>query len=122
MAKKKRKVYKGVAHVLATFNNTIIAIADEEGNTLVTYSPTRLGFKNARKRTAYAATQAAISAGTIAKDKFGMQEIDVKIKGVGQGRNGVVKGLAASGLRVTMIADVSRIPHNGCRARKKPRG
>ena len=119
---KRRKVFKGTAHVLATFNNTIVTITDENGNTLVTYSPTRLGFKNARKRTAYAATQAAISAGTTAKDKFGMQEIEIRVKGVGQGRNAAIKGLAASGLRVTLIADVTKTPHNGCRPRKKPHG
>jgi len=119
--KAKRKVFSGIAHVLATFNNTIVTITDEEGNTLVTYSPPRVGFKNAKKRTAYAATQAALNAGAAAMEKYGLQEVKVYVKGAGIGRNAAIKGLVSAGLRITMLADVTRTPHNGCRPKKKPR-
>ncbi len=119
--KKRRKVQKGIAHILATFNNTIVTIADEDGNTLVSYSPPRVGFKNAKKRTAYAATQAALNAAAAAMDKYGLQEVKVYVKGAGIGRNAAIKGLASAGLKITLLADVTRTPHNGCRPKKKPR-
>lgn len=119
--KKRRKVLKGLAHILATFNNTIVTITDEEGNTLVSYSPPRVGFKNAKKRTAYAATQAALNAAAAAMDKYGLQEVKVYVKGAGIGRNAAIKGLASAGLKITLLADVTRTPHNGCRPKKKPR-
>ncbi len=119
--KNKRKVLKGIVHILATFNNTIVTITDEEGATLVSYSPPRVGFKNAKKRTAYAATQAAINAAAAAMDKYGLQEVKVYVKGAGIGRNAAIKGLVTAGLKVTMLADVTKTPHNGCRPKKKPR-
>jgi len=118
--KKKIKVQKGIAHILTTFNNTIVNISDEQGNTLVSYSPAKFGFKNTKKRTAYAATKAATSAASYAMEKYGLEEVKVYIKGAGQGRNAAVKGLASAGLRVTMIADLTKLPHNGCRAKKVP--
>lgn len=118
---KKRKVFKGIAHVLATFNNTIITITDEEGNALVTYSPARVGFKNAKKRTAYAATKAAMAAAAAAMDNYGLKEVKVYVKGAGIGRNAAIKGIASAGLKVTMLVDVTKTPHNGCRPKKKPR-
>lgn len=119
--KTKRKVTSGIAHILATFNNTIVTITDEEGNTLVSYSPPRVGFKHAKKRTAYAATQAALNAAAAAMDRYGLREVKVYVKGAGIGRNAAIKGLASAGLRITLLADVTRTPHNGCRPKKKPR-
>lgn len=119
--KAKVKVQAGEAHILATFTNTIISITDEKGNALVQYTPARVGFKNSKKKTPYAATKAAFAAATEAIDKYGLREIKVFIKGAGVGRNAAVKGLASAGLEVTLLADVTRTPHNGCRPPRKPR-
>jgi len=119
--KKKISVKEGIVNILATYNNTFITISDRNGNVLVQYTPAKLGFKNTKKRTAYAATQAAIAAGQLAVDKFGMESVKVYVKGVGMGRNPAIKGIASSGLRVKMIVDTSSPPFNGPRPRKKPR-
>ena len=119
--KAKRKVHTGIAYILASFNNTIVTITDEQGNALVNYSPPRIGFKNSKKRTAYAATQAALNAASVAMDKYGLQEVKVYIKGAGIGRNAAVKGLVSAGLNITMLADITKTPHNGCRPKRKPR-
>ncbi len=119
--KAKVKVTSGEAHILATFNNTIVSITDEQGNALVQYTPGRVGFKNSKKKTAYAATRAASAAATEAIDKYGLREVKVYVKGAGVGRNAAVKGLASAGLVVNLLADVTRTPHNGCRPPRKPR-
>lgn len=119
--KAKIKVLTGEAHILATFTNTIISLTDDNGNALVQYSPARVGFKNSKKKTAYAATRAASAAAAEAIEKYGLREVKVYVKGAGVGRNAAVKGLASAGLEVTLLADVTRTPHNGCRPPRKPR-
>ena len=117
----KKNVQKGMAMIKSTFNNTIITITDEEGNTLIQGSPAVVGFGGARRSTAFAATKAAQDTAEKAIKKFGLQEVKVFVKGPGSGRNAAVKGLDAAGLRVTYLADRTPIPHNGCRPRKAPR-
>lgn len=119
--KAKVKVLAGEAHILATFNNTVVTLTDETGNTLVQYTPARVGFKNSKKKTPYAATKAAFAAASEAIDKYGLREVKVYVKGAGVGRNAAVKGLASAGLSVTLLADMTRTPHNGCRPPRKPR-
>lgn len=119
--KTKVKVTSGEAHILATFTNTIVTLTDEQGNALVQYTPSRVGFKNSKKKTAYAATRAAAAAAADAIDKYGLREVKVYVRGAGVGRNAAVKGLASAGLAVTLLADVTRTPHNGCRPPRKPR-
>lgn len=119
--KAKIKVAVGVANISATFNNTIVTIADEQGNVLVSYTPAKVGFKNSKKRTAYAATKAAVAAGSSAVEKYGLKDVKVFVKGAGVGRNAAIKGLASAGLNVTLLADITRTPHNGCRPARKPR-
>jgi small subunit ribosomal protein S11 len=117
----KSKVQKGMAMITATFNNTIITLTDEEGNTLVQGSPAVVGFGGARRSTAFAATKAAQDSAEKAIKKYGLKEVKVFVKGAGSGRNAAVKGLDAAGLRITYLADKTPIPHNGCRPRKAPR-
>jgi len=120
--KKSKKVVKNaVAHILATFNNTIISITDPEGKLLVQRSPVNIGFKNSKKSTAFAATKAAKDAADIASKKYGVTDLKVIIKGPGAGRNAAVKGLDLAGLKVTSLVDITPVPHNGCRPRKRPR-
>lgn len=119
--KAKVKVLAGEAHILATFNNTVVTLTDESGNALVQYTPARVGFKNSKKKTPYAATKAAFAAATEVIDKYGLREVKVFVKGAGVGRNAAVKGLASAGLSVTLLADMTRTPHNGCRPPRKPR-
>ncbi|MHC5026020.1 MAG: 30S ribosomal protein S11 [Planctomycetota bacterium] len=122
MAKKKirRNVSKGIAHVRASFNNTIITITDLNGETLCWDSAGTVGFKGARKATPFAATRAAEKCAGKAK-RMGMREIEVRVKGPGSGRESAVTGLANEGLRVNAVEDHTAIPHNGCRPRKKRR-
>ncbi len=124
MAKKTKKVRKnvvrGVAHVKATFNNTIVTVSDTNGEALCWDSAGTIGFKGARKSTPFAATRAGESCGAKAR-KMGMMEIEVRVTGAGPGRESAVSGLASSGLRVTAIEDHTPIPHNGCRPRKRRR-
>ena len=117
----KKNIAKGVAHVHSTFNNTIVTIADEQGNAVTWSSAGALGFKGARKSTPYAAQMAAEAAAKAAM-VHGMKSIEVDVKGPGPGREAAVRALAAAGLEVTAITDVTPIPHNGCRPPKKPRG
>jgi small subunit ribosomal protein S11 len=117
----KKKVQKGMAMITATFNNTIITLTDEEGNTLVQGSPAVVGFGGARRSTAFAATKAAQDTAEKAIKRYGLKEVKVFIKGPGSGRNAAVKGLDSAGLRITYLADKTPIPHNGCRPRKAPR-
>lgn len=124
MAKSKRKqrrnVARGIAHVRATFNNTMITITDLNGEALCWASAGTAGFKGARKSTPYAAQQAADACASAAK-KFGVVEVEVRVKGPGSGRESAVTALQAAGLRITSIEDVTPIPHNGCRPKKKRR-
>jgi small subunit ribosomal protein S11 len=124
MAKKQRKqrknVGKGIAHVRASFNNTIVTITDMNGETLCWDSAGTIGFKGSRKSTPFAATRAAETCGQKAR-KMGMTELEVRLNGAGGGREAAVNGLASVGLRVTALEDRTPIPHNGCRPRKKRR-
>jgi small subunit ribosomal protein S11 len=118
--KEKRVVPHGVAHIQATFNNTIVSITDPEGKVLVWSSAGRIGFKGSRKGTPFAAQVAAQSAGSQAKD-LGVRSIDVAVKGPGAGRESAIRALQATGLEIKSIRDVTPIPHNGCRPRKRRR-
>jgi small subunit ribosomal protein S11 len=123
MAKKKkirRSVAKGIAHVKATFNNTIITITDPAGNVLCTDSAGTIGFKGSRKSTPFAAQRAAEACADKAI-KMGMHEVEVRVKGPGSGRESAITALQAAGLKVTAIEDVTPIPHNGCRPPKRRR-
>jgi small subunit ribosomal protein S11 len=123
MAKKKkvkRSVSKGLAYVKATFNNTIVTITDPQGNVLATDSAGTIGFKGSRKSTPFAAQRAAEACADKAM-KMGMREVEVKVKGPGSGRESAITALQAAGLKVTAIEDVTPIPHNGCRPRKRRR-
>lgn len=119
--KVRAKVPVGIANILASFNNTIITLSDEQGNVLVSFTPAKVGFKNSKKRTAFAATKAAVAAGTSAVEKYSLKDIKVFVKGAGVGRNAAIKGLSSAGLNITMLADITRTPHNGCRPARKPR-
>ena len=118
--KVKKSVAKGVAHVKATFNNTIITITDIYGNTLVWSSAGTSGFQNSRKSTPYAAQRVAEAAAEKAL-KLGMREMEVQVKGPGGGRESAVRGLQAAGIAIKAIEDVTPLPHNGCRPRKRRR-
>jgi small subunit ribosomal protein S11 len=119
--KKLRKgVTKGVAHIKATFNNTMVTITDLNGETISWASAGTVGFKGARKSTPFAAGRAAEKAGSEAR-KHGMVEVEVKVKGPGAGREQAVLNLQNAGLKVTGIEDVTPLPHNGCRPPKKRR-
>jgi small subunit ribosomal protein S11 len=121
---KKKKIRKdigfGVAYVQSTFNNTIITITDQQGNTLCWKSSGTAGFKGARKGTPFAAQLAAKEVATNAKE-FGVRYVDVKVKGPGAGRESAIRALQAGGLEIKSIRDVTPIPHNGCRVRKRRR-
>ena len=118
--KAKRNVPHGVAHIQATFNNTIVTIADPEGSVLAWSSAGRIGFKGSRKGTPFAAQVAAQNCGNQAKDA-GVRSVDVMVKGPGAGRESAVRALQAAGIEVKSIKDVTPIPHNGCRPRKRRR-
>ena len=111
---------EGIAHILATFNNTIINITDKQGNTIAWSSSGANGFKGSRKSTPFAAQIAADKAGNTAKE-FGMINLDVKVKGPGGGRESAIRSLNACGLKIKSITDVTPLPHNGCRPSKKRR-
>ena len=118
--KTKRNVIEGVAHIHATFNNTIITITDRSGNTLSWATAGGSGFRGSRKSTPFAAQIAAEKAGTKAKE-FVLKDISVKIKGPGPGRESALRALNAIGLNVVSIEDVTPLPHNGCRPPKQRR-
>ena len=119
--KEKRVVPHGVVHIQASFNNTVVSISDPEGNVLSWSSAGRIGFKGSRKGTPFAAQVAAQNAGNGAKDAAGVRSVDVMVKGPGAGRESAIRALQASGLEVKSIKDVTPIPHNGCRPRKRRR-
>jgi small subunit ribosomal protein S11 len=118
--KERRLVPHGVAHIQASFNNTIVSIADPEGNVLCWSSAGRIGFKGSRKGTPFAAQVAAQNAGNLAKD-LGVRTLEVEVRGPGSGRESAIRALAASGVEIKSIRDVTPIPHNGCRPRKRRR-
>ena len=118
--KERKNVPHGVASIAATFNNTIVAISDPMGNVLAWSSAGRIGFKGSRKGTPFAAQVAAQNAGNLAKDA-GVRTLDVEVRGPGAGRESAIRALAAAGVEIKSIRDVTPIPHNGCRARKRRR-
>ena len=118
--KEKKNVSVGVVHIKASFNNTIITIADLQGNTISWYSAGKAGFKGARKSTPFAAQMAAEAAGKEALD-FGLKTIGIEVKGPGAGRESAIRALQSVGYMITYIKDVTPVPHNGCRAKKKRR-
>jgi small subunit ribosomal protein S11 len=124
MAKKVKKVRKnvvrGIAHVKATQNNTLVTITDMNGETVCWDSAGTIGFKGARKSTPFAATRAGESAAQKAR-KIGMSEVEVRIRGSGSGRESAVNGIVSTGIRVTAIEDHTPVPHNGCRPSKRRR-
>ncbi len=113
-------VTSGIATIQATFNNTIVTIADKQGNTISWASPGLVGFHGSKKSTPFAAQIAATDAARRAKE-VGLMSVDVLVKGPGSGRESAIRALVAAGLHVTSIKDVTPIPHNGCRSRKKRR-
>ena len=121
---KKKKIAKGItagiAHIQASFNNTIITITDKQGNCLVLSAPGIVGYSGSKRSTPFAAQIAATDAARKAKE-IGIKEIEVYVKGPGFGRESAIRALQAAGLTVTSIRDVTPMPHNGCRAKKKRR-
>jgi small subunit ribosomal protein S11 len=118
--KVRRNVSRGVAHIKATFNNTTVTITDTNGDTLCWASAGTVGFKGSRKSTPFAAQRAAETAAAAAQ-KFGLKEVDVRVKGPGSGRESAITALQAAGLTVRAIEDVTPLPHNGCRPPKRRR-
>ena len=119
-AKGAKNILTGVANILATFNNTLVSITDMQGHVVGWSSAGRVGFKGSRKSTAYAAQQVAQDAARQAMS-HGMKEIEVRVKGPGSGRESAIRALQAIGLEITTIKDITPVPHNGCRPRKKRR-
>ena len=119
-SKAKRKVTNGVAHVVSSFNNTIISISDENGNVLAWSSAGHKGFKGSRKSTPFAAQIAAEDVGNKAKE-YGLKTLRVEVSGPGSGRESALRSLQSVGYIITSIKDVTPIPHNGCRPRKRRR-
>jgi small subunit ribosomal protein S11 len=119
-AKGAKNIVSGVANILATFNNTLVSITDMQGHVIGWSSAGRVGFKGSRKSTAYAAQQVAQDAARQAMS-HGMREVEVRVKGPGSGRESAIRAFQAIGLEITMIKDVTPVPHNGCRPRKKRR-
>ena len=115
-----RYIPNGIAFIHATFNNTKVAFTDLHGNVIAWSSSGKNGFKGSRKRTAYAAQAAAADAAKKAQ-AFGMKDVEVRIKGPGAGRESAVRGIAAAGLEITVLRDVTPLPHNGCRPPKRRR-
>ncbi len=115
-----RSIPAGIAHITASFNNTAVAISDARGNIIAWSTSGRAGFKGSRKSTAFAGTMVAQDCGRQAVAK-GMHEVEVRVQGVGAGRDSAVRGLASAGLTVSVLKDVTPIAHNGCRARKRRR-
>ena len=119
--KGKRTVVDGVAHVHASFNNTIITITDRQGNALCWATAGGSGYRGSRKSTAFAAQIASEQAATDAIEQYGMRSVDVFVKGPGLGRESSVRAMNAAGLKINSIADVTPVPHNGCRPPKRRR-
>jgi len=119
-AKGAKNIISGIANILATFNNTLVSITDMQGHVIGWSSAGRVGFKGSRKSTAYAAQQVAQDAARQAMS-HGMREVEVRVKGPGSGRESAIRAFQAIGLEITLIKDVTPVPHNGCRPRKKRR-
>ena len=119
-AKHAKNIISGVANILATFNNTLVSITDAHGNLIGWSSAGRVGFKGSRKSTAYAAQQVAQDAARQAMS-HGMKEVEIRVKGPGSGRESAIRAIQTIGLEITTIKDVTPVPHNGCRPRKKRR-
>ena len=119
--KVKRNIPEGIAHIHATFNNTIVTISDKDGNAIAWSSAGALGFKGSKKSTPFAAGLSSEAAGKKAYD-LGMRKVEVFVKGLGPGRETAIRSLQTAGLEITAIDDVTPIPHNGCRPPKRPRG
>ena len=119
-AKGAKNIVSGIANILATFNNTLVSITDMQGHVIGWSSAGRVGFKGSRKSTAYAAQQVAQDAARQAMS-HGMREVEVRVKGPGSGRESAIRAFQAIGLEITTIKDVTPVPHNGCRPRKKRR-
>ena len=118
--KARRSVARGIAHIKATFNNTMITITDTAGETLAWASAGTVGFKGTRKSTPFAAQRAAETVAQAAR-KFGITELEIRVKGPGSGRESAITALQAAGMRIQSIEDVTPLPHNGCRPPKKRR-
>ena len=118
--REKKVVNFGQAHIQSTFNNTIVTITDQSGNALCWASSGGQGFRGSRKSTPYAAQMASDAAANAAKE-FGLRSVEVYVKGPGSGREAAIRALSAAGLEVTMIKDVTPVPHNGCRPPKRRR-
>ena len=118
--RERKNVEKGVAHIRSTFNNTIVTISDMQGNVISWGTAGEMGFKGSKKSTPYAAQTAAEHAAKIAVD-HGMKTVEVLVRGPGSGRESAIRALATAGLEITMIKDVTPIPHNGCRPPKRRR-
>lgn len=118
--KVKKNITSGIAHVNSSFNNTIVTITDAQGNTVSWSTSGTMGFKGSRKSTPYAAQVAAEDAGRKAQE-HGMKELDVRVRGPGSGRESALRGLSSIGFTIRSIQDITPIPHNGCRPRKRRR-
>lgn len=118
--KAKKSVARGIIYIKATFNNTSITVTDKAGNALCWDSGGTMGYKGSRKSTPFAAQRAAESAAQKAK-KLGMKDVDIRVKGPGSGRESAIRAIQSSGLEIHAIEDVTPLPHNGCRPRKKRR-
>ena len=117
----KKNIERGAAHIRSSFNNTIVTITDVNGNALSWASAGGLGFRGSRKSTPYAAQMVAETAAKAAVENYGLKTVEVFVKGPGQGRESAIRALQSAGLEVTMIKDVTPIPHNGCRPPKRRR-
>ncbi|MCH2581055.1 MAG: 30S ribosomal protein S11 [Planctomycetes bacterium] len=122
MAKKKvrKNVVKGSVHIKATFNNTFVTITDKNGQTLAWQTGGSMGYKGSRKSTPFAAQRAAEQC-AVAVKKMGMKEVDLRVRGPGSGRESAIRAIQAAGLDIKMIEDVTPLPHNGCRPKKRRR-
>ena len=120
MGRSRKVIPEGKAYIQSTFNNTVVTFTDPKGNVIAWGSPGSAGFKGSRKGTPYAAQLAAQSAANKAKDS-GLRQVEVYVKGPGSGREAAIRAIQATGIAVTTIRDVTPIPHNGCRARKRRR-
>jgi small subunit ribosomal protein S11 len=122
MAKKKvrKNVVKGIVHIKATFNNTFVTITDKNGQTLAWQTGGSMGYKGSRKSTPFAAQRAAEQC-AVAVKKMGMKEVDLRVMGPGSGRESAIRAIQAAGLDIKMIEDVTPLPHNGCRPKKRRR-
>ena len=118
--KEKRHISHGIAHIQASFNNTIVTVTDPEGNVVTWSSAGAIGFKGSRKGTPFAAQQAATTCASQARD-FGLRSIDIRVKGPGSGRESAIRAFQAVGVEIRSVRDVTPIPHNGCRPPKRRR-